>query len=139
MWSSFIVVYSRLHGFSHSAEITTKSDLTRTTRNETCPLQPDNAGQPLHTTGQLFTILVKEYNPSLGLEGLPSGKESACTAGDGDEGSTPGSGRSPGGGNGTPLQYSCLGNPTDRGAWRATSVGSQRVRQTHKSSELQKV
>lgn len=82
MWSSFIVVYSRLHGFSHSAEITTKSDLTRTTRNETCPLQPDNAGQPLHTTGQLFTILVKEYNPSLGLEGLPSGKESACTAGD---------------------------------------------------------
>ena len=32
----------------------------------------------------------------------------------------PGLGRSPGGGNGNPLQYSCLGNPTDRGAWRAT-------------------
>ena len=31
-----------------------------------------------------------------------------------------GSGRSPGGGNGNPLQYSCLENPTDRGAWRAT-------------------
>ena len=30
-----------------------------------------------------------------------------------------GSGRSPGGGNGSPLQYSCLGNPMDRGAWRA--------------------
>ena len=32
-------------------------------------------------------------------------------------GSVPGSGRSPGGGNGNPLQYSCPGNPTDRGAW----------------------
>ena len=38
----------------------------------------------------------------------------------GDLGSIPGSGRSPGAGNGSPLQYSCLGNPMDRGAWRAT-------------------
>ena len=37
----------------------------------------------------------------------------------GDGGSIPGSGRSPGRGNGNPLQYSCLGNPTDRGAWWA--------------------
>ena len=37
-----------------------------------------------------------------------------------DTGSTPGSGRSPGEGHGTPFQYSCLGNPMDRGAWRAT-------------------
>ena len=35
----------------------------------------------------------------------------------------PGSGRSPGGGNGNPLQYSCLGNPMDRGAWWATVHG----------------
>ena len=41
----------------------------------------------------------------------------------GDAGSIPGSGRSPGGGNGNPLQYSCLGNPTDRGAWRAIARG----------------
>ena len=47
-----------------------------------------------------------------------SGKESTCQAG--DMGSIPGSGRSPEEGNGNPLQYSCLGNPTDRGAWRAT-------------------
>ena len=41
-------------------------------------------------------------------------------AGDaGDAGSIPGSGRSPGGGNGNPLQFSCLENPMDRGAWRA--------------------
>ena len=38
----------------------------------------------------------------------------------GDTGSIFGLGRSPGGGNGNPLQHSCLGNPTDRGAWRAT-------------------
>ena len=41
----------------------------------------------------------------------------------GDEGSIPESGRSPGGGNGNPLQYSCLENSMDRGAWRATVLG----------------
>jgi len=43
------------------------------------------------------------------------GKELACNAG--DVGLIPGSGRSLGGGNGNPLQYSCLENPVDRGAW----------------------
>ena len=41
----------------------------------------------------------------------------------GDTGWIPGSGRSPGGGNGNPLEYSCLGNPMDSGAWRATVHG----------------
>ena len=45
----------------------------------------------------------------------------------GDESSLPESGRYPGGGNGNPLQYSCLENPTDRGAWRATVHGDARV------------
>ena len=50
-----------------------------------------------------------------------SGRESACNAGAArDTGSIPGLGRSPGGGHGNPLQYSCLENPIDRGAWRAT-------------------
>ena len=40
-----------------------------------------------------------------------------------DMGSIPGSGRSPGEGNGNPLQYSCLGKPMDRGAWLATVHG----------------
>ena len=44
-----------------------------------------------------------------------------------DAGSTSGSGRSPGVGNGNPLQYSCLENPIDKGAWQATVIGSQRV------------
>ena len=53
--------------------------------------------------------------------GFPDGsvvKNPPGNAGDG--GLIPGSERSPGEGNGNPLQYSCLGNPTDRGAWRAT-------------------
>ena len=47
-----------------------------------------------------------------------------------DAGSIPGSGRSSGGGNGNPLQYSCLENPMDRGAWWATvhSVSKSRTR-----------
>ena len=49
------------------------------------------------------------------------GEESACSAG--DPGLIPGSRRSPGGGNENPLQYSCLGNPLDRGAWQATDHG----------------
>ena len=43
-----------------------------------------------------------------------------------DEGLVPGLGRSPGGGNGSPLQYSYLGNPPDSGAWRAKSTESQK-------------
>ena len=46
----------------------------------------------------------------------------------GDMGSVSGSGRSPRVGNGNPLQYSCLENPFDRGAWWAIVHGSQRVR-----------
>ena len=56
--------------------------------------------------------------------GFPDGsddKESACNAG--DLGLIPGSGRSPGERNGNPLQYSCLENPMDRGAWQATVHG----------------
>ena len=53
------------------------------------------------------------------------GVESACNAG--DLGLIPGSRRSPGKGNGNPLQYSCLKNPMDRGAWQATVHGVARV------------
>ena len=63
--------------------------------------------------------------------GFPSGsvdKESACNAGDtGDVGLIPGSGRSPGEGNGNPLQYSYLENPMGRGAWQATVQSVTRV------------
>ena len=62
----------------------------------------------------MFTMLLRNF----------SGKESACNAGDwGHMSSIPGLGRSPGEGNGTPLQYPCLGNLMDRGAWWATVHG----------------
>ena len=51
----------------------------------------------------------------LGFPGGSKGKESTCKAG--DLSLIPGSGRSPGEENGNPLQYSCLENPTDGGAW----------------------
>jgi len=66
--------------------------------------------------------------------GLPwwlSSKESACNAW--ATGFIPGSGRSPGGGHGTPLQYSCLENSMDRGAWQAYTP------QGHKESDTTEV
>ena len=57
----------------------------------------------------------------MGFPGGSDGEESTYNAG--DLRSVPGSGRSPGEGNGNPLQYSCLKNPTDRGAWWATVHG----------------
>ena len=57
----------------------------------------------------------------VGFPGGSEGKASACNAG--DLGSIPGSGRSPGEGNGNPLRYPCLQNPMDRGAWWAAVHG----------------
>ena len=60
------------------------------------------------------------------VENPPAIQETACSAG--DVGSIPGSGRSLGGENGNPLQYSYLGNPTDREAWQATVHGVAKSR-----------
>ena len=75
----------------------------------------------LQNTG-LFPMLYKISLTLLvlGFHGVSDNKESACHVG--DLGSIPGSGRSPEG-NGTPLQYSCLENPMDRGAWQAIVYG----------------
>ena len=61
----------------------------------------------------------------LGFPGGSDDKESACNAV--DPSSIPGWGRSPGEGNGSPLQYSYLGNPMDRGAWRTIVHGVAKV------------
>jgi len=61
---------------------------------------------------------------SVGFPGGSDNKESACNAG--DLGSIPGLGRSPGEGNGYPLQYSYLENSMNRGAWQATVHGVTR-------------
>ena len=69
----------------------------------------------------VYTALLGRQVYVRGFPGDLDGKESACNTG--DPGSIPGSGRSRGEGNGNPLQYSCLENSMDRGAWRATAWG----------------
>ena len=72
----------------------------------------------------------------IGFPGSLDGKASAYNVG--DPGSIPGSGRSLGEGNGNPLQYSCLENPMDRGAWWATVHGVAKSRtRLSKFSSLQ--
>ena len=68
-----------------------------------------------------YHLCFVDYNALNELPQWLSGKESTCNAG--DLPSVPGLGRSPGGGNGNPLQFSCLRNPMDRGAWQATACG----------------
>ena len=67
-----------------------------------------------------------ELSIVLGFPGGSEVKVSACNVG--GLGSIPGSGRSPGEGNGNPLQYSCLENPMDGGAWWATVHGVAKSR-----------
>ena len=73
----------------------------------------------------------------MGFPGGSDAKESACNAG--DLASIPGLGRSPGGGYGNPLQYSCLENPMDRVAWRAAVHSRARLKQlnTHAQELIQ--
>ena len=73
----------------------------------------------------------------MGFPGGSDAKESACNVG--DLASIPGLGRSPGGGYGNPLQYSCLENPMDRVAWRAGVHSRARLKQlnTHVQELIQ--
>ena len=69
----------------------------------------------------IFSITLCGFPGDQGVKNLPA------NAGDaGDTDSFPGMGRSPGGGNGNPLHYSCLGNPMDRGARQATVDGVEK-------------
>ena len=70
----------------------------------------------LYNCGYMWIHLSKLMNVQ-GFPGESEGKEFTCNVR--DPGSIPGLGRTPGEGNGYPLQYSCLENPTDREAWQA--------------------
>ena len=84
--------------------------------------QAEGQGHAWYLFGTIgYTSNLKGLLDYLDLPCSSDGKESACNAG--DPGSMPGWGRSPGEGNGNPLQYSCLENPMDRGAWRTTVQG----------------
>ena len=72
------------------------------------------SGNMLTALQLLGHLIFKTTLPIVMVPGGSDGKASACNAG--DLGSIPGSGRSPGEGNGNPLQHSCLENPMDRGA-----------------------
>ena len=80
-------------------------------------------------TKPLSKVVAAISTPFSYIKGFPGGpmtKDPSANAG--DAGSMPGSGRSLGRGRGNPLQYSCMKNPMDRGAWQATvHRGSQRV------------
>ena len=80
-----------------------------------------------------YQFLGPQYLTKRGFLTGSDGKESVCKAG--DPGLRPGSGRSLGEENGYPLQYSCLENRTDRGAWRATVQGSTDRLSTHTSDK----
>ena len=70
-------------------------------------------------------LIVQSYIPNMSFPGGSDSKEFACSAG--ELGSIPGLGRSPGEGNSSPFQYSCLRNPMDREPGGLQSTGSQRV------------
>ena len=72
-----------------------------------------------------MVLVVKNPLAKLLLHYLAMGRDfpGAVVVNARDEGSVPGVGRSPGGGHGNPLQYSCLEKPMNRGAWRATVHG----------------
>ena len=81
---------------------------------------------PACHSGDRGSIPRRGGNTPLGFPHSSVGKESACSAG--DPGTIPGSEISPGEGNGNALQYSCLENPMDRGAWWATVCGGHKSR-----------
>ena len=82
-------------------------------------------GKEATCTDYLASLLSPSYI-ALGFSGGSEVKVSASNAG--DPGLIPESGRFPGEGNGNPLRYSCLENPMDRGAWRATVHGVEKGR-----------
>ena len=74
-------------------------------------------------------LLPTQWRERRSFPGGFSGKNPPVSAGDvSDAGWIPGLGRCPGGGHGNPLQYSCLENPMDRGAWQATVYGITKSR-----------
>ena len=91
-----------------------------------------NTLRSAHTPSQV-RVGFSHPHPSTGM-GLPGGsvvKNLPANAGNtGDSGLFPGSGISPGEGNGNTLQYSCLGNPMDRRAWKATAQELQELNTT---------
>ena len=95
--------------------VSTLFTIVKTWKNPKCPMTEEWMKM------WLLPISVSILYNGMGFPGSSDGKESACNAG--DLGLISGSGKLPRGGNGNPLQYTCLENPMDRGAWLATIYG----------------
>ena len=107
-------------------------------------IQPREVGS--RTQGRFYEGVERDFTRTVkggfGFQSFPGGsdgKASACNVG--DPGSIPRLGRSPGEGNGNPLQYPCLENPTDRGTWQATvhGVAKSRTRLSDFTLSVQKI
>ena len=84
------------------------------------PISHAQGFQFIHIINIIIIVILKSLLNLLHFQGGSVVKNLPASEGDaGDVGSIPGLERSPGGGNGSPLQYSCLENPMDRGAWWA--------------------
>ena len=95
--------------------VSTLFTIVKTWKNPKCPMTEEWMKM------WLLPISVSILYNGMGFPGSSDGKESACNAG--DLGLISGSGKLPRGGNGNRLQYTCLENPMDRGAWLATIYG----------------
>ena len=106
---------NRLWGGLHAGAL-----LKRAVSNTTCKGGGETSRAVLNwQSGALSPLpLIWGFPGCSVVKNPPAMQEAACSAG--DTGSIPGSGRSPREGNSNPFQYSCLGNPMDRGAWRAS-------------------
>ena len=84
-------------------------------------------------------VIIPFYRLKKGLPSWLDSKESLCSAG--NPGLVPELGRSPGEGNGNRLQYSCLENPMDRGAWQATvhNIAKSRTRLSNSHTQMKKL
>ena len=113
--TGFSVASNVMHKLCHHSHWQTKPDKTKTSSLGS-PQRRQNVGHKFH----VFPVLRKEpeIRSRWASQVAQLVKHPPANAGDAtDSGSIPGSGRLPEGGNGNPLQYSCLGNPMDRGAW----------------------
>ena len=125
MWQVSARISGLTQGYLLCPDLLPQSLLLPNLYHFECYRKNEHKDSPEH----FFVAGMDKYFPtsfwwSLSVLGFPGGSEvkaSACNAG--DLGLIPGSERSPGGGNGNPLQYCCLENPMDRGAWWATVHG----------------
>ena len=125
------------HFLLQSMKLKSESEVAQLCPTLSDPMDCSLPGSSVHGIFQARVLEWGAIAPTpvfLGFLGSSAGKESICNAG--DLGSIPGSGRSPGEGNGNPLQCSCLENPRDGGPWWAAISG---VGQSRTESDMTEV